>query len=65
MFYLDKELDEQPTPTPTPEDSPANDQLSFSLQPLLIFVVLVAIVGFYISRRRSQTRQQGEKEFDA
>ncbi|KAF7717351.1 Peptidyl-prolyl cis-trans isomerase B [Penicillium ucsense] len=60
----DKELVEQP-PTPTPEESPATDQSSYSLQALLIFVVLIAVIGLYIARRRSQQQQQDEKQFEA
>ncbi|KAJ5438759.1 Peptidyl-prolyl cis-trans isomerase B [Penicillium daleae] len=61
----DKEYDDAPVAAPTPEETPANDESSFSMQPVLIFLVLVAVIGFYIIRRRSQQQQRDEKEFDA
>ncbi|KAJ5645804.1 hypothetical protein N7490_002176 [Penicillium lividum] len=54
----DKDSDDYPTDeAPVDSSSPA----SFSMQPVLIFLVLVAIVGFYIHRRRSQ---QGKADDD-
>jgi peptidyl-prolyl cis-trans isomerase B (cyclophilin B) len=64
-FFLLKEYDDAPVAAPTPEETPANDESSFSMQPVLIFLVLVAVIGFYIIRRRGQQQQRDEKEFDA
>ncbi|KAJ5172492.1 hypothetical protein N7492_005085 [Penicillium capsulatum] len=51
-------FDEQPGLTP--EES-ADDSASFSLSPVLIFIVLVAAVGFFINRRR-QNKQELEED---
>lgn len=67
-FFLPKEYDDEPVAAPVAEEIPANDESSFSMQPVLIFLVLVAVIGFYISRRRSQQQKQDlreDKEFNA
>ncbi|KAJ5711523.1 hypothetical protein N7488_005679 [Penicillium malachiteum] len=62
MRGLLKEYDDYPTDTTTPS---VDDTSSFSMQPVLIFLVLVAVVGFYLYRRRSQktTTDDDYKEY--
>ncbi|KAJ5725701.1 uncharacterized protein N7483_007058 [Penicillium malachiteum] len=61
MRGLLKEYDDYPTDT----TASVADTSSFSMQPVLIFLVLVAIVGFYLYRRRSQqaTTEDDYKEY--
>lgn len=66
VYFLPKEYDDEPVAVPpVANETPATDETSFSMQPVLIFLVLVAVIGFYISRRRSQQQHQDEKEFEA
>ncbi|KAJ5522647.1 Peptidyl-prolyl cis-trans isomerase B [Penicillium frequentans] len=48
FLLLGDEYDDYPT-----DEAPV-DSYSFSMRPMLIFLVLVAIVGFYFYRRRNQ-----------
>ncbi|KAJ5426918.1 hypothetical protein N7465_001988 [Penicillium sp. CMV-2018d] len=64
----DKELDQEPGVTdkaPDSPDAPETATPSYSLQPALIFFVLVAVVGIWIARRRGQQQQQEKEQYDA
>lgn len=68
VFSLLKEHDDEPVAVPVADEISTNDESSFSMQPILIFLVLVSVIGFFISRRRSLKHQQDlreDKEFNA
>ncbi|CAI7565436.1 unnamed protein product [Penicillium glandicola] len=63
-----KELDQEPVVTDTaPEatDAPEATTPSYSLQPAVIFFVLVAVVGIWIARRRGQQQQREKEQYGA
>ncbi|KAJ5673811.1 Peptidyl-prolyl cis-trans isomerase B [Penicillium macrosclerotiorum] len=64
----DKDYDADGLPiaheTETETAAATDDAANYSMQPVLIFLVLVAVVGFYIRHRRNQERAN-EKEFEA
>ncbi|OQE28056.1 hypothetical protein PENFLA_c005G09076 [Penicillium flavigenum] len=58
----DKELSQEPGVTDKAPDAPEATVPSYSLQPTMIFFVLVAVVGIWIARRRGQQQQQQQEK---
>jgi peptidyl-prolyl cis-trans isomerase B (cyclophilin B) len=63
--WIYKELAQEPGVTdklPVTPDATDSATPSYSLQPAMIFFVLVAVVGILISRRRGQQQQQQQEK---
>ncbi|KAJ5483377.1 hypothetical protein N7530_002623 [Penicillium desertorum] len=56
------ELNQEPGVTDKVPDAPEAAAPSYSLQPAMIFFVLVAVVGIWIARRRGQQQQQQQEK---